>query len=419
MKFHWRIIIGIAAGIITGLIINESFIIPGLEKLGFIKTAFGFVFKPLIGPVGAVFIKLLKMLIVPLIVASMVVGVSRVGDIRKLGGLGGKTFLFYITTTFASVFVGLIVVNVINPGVGAPGLAGEVPDVVRNEVSLGLVLLNMVPENPVRAMAEMQILPLIVFSLLLGAVLTTIGAKAKPLIDLFESLNAAMMKLTGWIIQLLPVGVFALIAAVVAETGPGIFANLGKYMLAVVVGLSIHALVTLPLLLKFVGGANPRKFLQKVSPALTTAFSTASSSATLPLTIDCVETKAKVPPRVSSFVLPLGATINMDGTALYESVAAVFIAQVYGIDLSFGQQVLIFLTATLAAIGAAGIPSAGLVTMAIVLNAVGLPLEGIGIILAVDRVLDMCRTGVNVWGDTVGCVVVARLSGQDPPETIK
>lgn len=418
MKFHWKILIGITAGVLTGLIINDSFSVPGLATLGFVRTAFQFVFNPVIGPVGEVFIKLLKMLIVPLIVASMVVGVSRVGDIRKLGGLGGKTFVFYITTTFASVFVGLVVVNLINPGVGAPQLAGEVPEAVRSKVSLGSVLLNMVPENPIRSMADMQILPLIVFSLLLGAVLTTIGPKAKPLIDLFESLNAAMMKLTDWIIQLLPFGVFALIAAVVAQTGPGIFANLGKYMLAVLVGLAIHALITLPLLLKFVGGANPRKFFGKIAPALTTAFSTASSSATLPLTLDCVETKANVPPRVSSFVLPLGATINMDGTALYESVAAVFIAQVYGIDLSFGQQVLIFLTATLAAIGAAGIPSAGLVTMAIVLNAVGLPLEGIGIILAVDRILDMCRTSVNVWGDTVGCVVVARLEGHEASDAI-
>ncbi|MCK5618517.1 MAG: dicarboxylate/amino acid:cation symporter, partial [Candidatus Krumholzibacteria bacterium] len=274
------------------------------------------------------------------------------------------------------------------------------------------------PANPVKAMAEMQILPLIVFSLLFGAVLTTIGNKGRPLIDLFESLNAAMMKLTDWVIRLAPYGVFALLAAVVAESGPGIFANLGKYMATVLLGLAIHALVTLPILLKLVGGANPKRYFEKVATALTTAFSTASSSATLPLTIDCVETKAKVAPRVSSFVLPLGATINMDGTALYEAVAAIFIAQVYGIDLSFGQQVLIFLTATLAAIGAAGIPSAGLVTMAIVLNAVGLPLEGIGMILAVDRILDMCRTSVNVWGDTVGCTVVARLMGEATPDEI-
>jgi Na+/H+-dicarboxylate symporter len=213
--------------------------------------------------------------------------------------------------------------------------------------------------------------------------------------------------------------VFALIAAVIVSVGPGIFANVGRYMLTVVIGLAIHAVITLPLLLRFVGGASPRRFAARVAPALTTAFSTASSSATLPLTIECVEEEAGVSQRVSSFVLPLGATINMDGTALYESVAAVFIAQLYGIDLSFGQQVLVFLTATLAAIGAAGIPSAGLVTLAIVLGAVGLPLDGIGMIVAVDRLLDMFRTMVNVWGDTTGCVVVSRLSGEPIPDGIR
>jgi len=413
MKLHWKIIIGMAAGVVVGLVVNESSTLPGV-----IKTPVSVVFTPFIGPVGQIFIKLLKMLIVPLILASMVTGVARVGDIRKLGGLGGKTFLFYIATTFASVLVGLILVNIVRPGAGAPDMGGDVPDAVRTHVTVGSILLNMIPANPVKAMAEMQILPIIVFSLLFGAVLTTIGERGKPLIDLFDSLNEAMMKLTDWVIQLAPYGVFALLAAVVAETGPGIFANLGKYMATVLLGLSVHALVTLPILLKLVGGANPKRYFGKVAPALTTAFSTASSSATLPLTIDCVETKAKVSPRVASFVLPLGATINMDGTALYESVAAVFVAQVYGIDLSFGQQILIFFTATLAAIGAAGIPSAGLVTMAIVLNAVGLPLEGIGMILAVDRILDMCRTSVNVWGDTVGCAVVARLMGEKTPVEI-
>jgi Na+/H+-dicarboxylate symporter len=414
MKLHWKIIIGMVAGVVVGLIINESSPLPSV-----VKTPFTVIFTPLIGTAGQIFIKLLKMLIVPLIMASMVTGVARVGDIRKLGGLGGKTFVFYIVTTFASVLVGLVLVNIFRPGAGAPGIGGEVPDAVRTQVTIGSILLNMIPANPVKAMAEMQILPLIVFSLLFGAVLTTLGSKGKPLIDLFDSLNDAMMKLTDWVIKLAPYGVFALLANVVVETGPGIFANLGKYMATVLLGLALHAFVTLPLLLKFLGRANPRRYFEKVAPALTTAFSTASSSATLPLTLDCVETKAGVSPRVSSFVLPLGATINMDGTALYESVAAVFIAQVYGIDLSFGQQVLIFLTATLAAIGAAGIPSAGLVTMAIVLKAVGLPLEGIGMILAVDRLLDMCRTTVNVWGDTVGCAVVARMMGEETPAEIR
>jgi len=416
MKLHWKILIGMGLGVIAGFLINESLGIPGLSFLDAPARA---LLGPLIGPVGTIFIKLLKMLIVPLVLASMIMGVARVGDVRRLGSLGGRTFAYYILTTFASVLVGLVMVNLIRPGVGGTVLGAQAPDVVRTPVTVASIIINMIPDNPIRAAADGQILPLIVFSLLFGAVLTTIGERAKPLVDFFDSLNSAMMKLTDWVIRLTPIGVFALIASVVAETGTDIFANVGRYMATVLLGLAIHALVTLPLLLWLLGRVNPRRYAAKVAPALTTAFSTASSSATLPLTIECVEVEAGVSRRVSSFVLPLGATINMDGTALYESVAAVFIAQLYGIDLSFGQQVLVFLTATLAAIGAAGIPSAGLVTMAIVLNAVGLPLDGIGIIIAVDRLLDMFRTSINVWGDAAGCVIVSRLMGHETPEGLR
>jgi len=397
-------------------VVNESMSIPGLSFLdGPVRTVLG----PFLDPIGRIFITLLKMLIVPLIVASMIMGVARVGDIRKLGNLGGKTFVFYILTTFASVLVGLIVVNIIRPGVGGSSLGGSTPDVVNTPVTVGSILLSMIPDNPIRAAADGQILPLIVFSLLFGAVLTTIGKSAEPVVNFFDGLNEAMMKLTDWVIRLTPIGVFALIATVVAQTGTSIFANVGRYMLTVLLGLAIHAVITLPLVLRFLGGVSPRVYAGKIAPALTTAFSTASSSATLPLTMECVEKEAGVSRRVSSFVLPLGATINMDGTALYESVAAVFIAQLYGIDLSLGQQIIIFFTATLAAIGAAGIPSAGLVTMAIVLNAVGLPLDGIGIIIAVDRILDMFRTSINVWGDATGCAVVSRLMGEEVPEALR
>jgi Na+/H+-dicarboxylate symporter len=424
MKLHWKILIGMLAGILVGLLVNESIVVGGatgelLGKFSFVRKAAIFVFGPLLGPIGTIFIKLLKMLIVPLILASMVVGVAKVGDIRKLGKLGGRTFVFYLLTTFASVMVGLFVVNLIKPGKGAPLLSGDVPEAARSTIGVWDVVLNMIPANPIEAMAKMDILPVIVFALFLGAVLTTMGTRGRPLVDFFESLNEAMMKMADIVIMLTPIGVFALIAKVVADTGFSIFANLGKYMFTVLLGLAVHALLTLPLLLKFVGGANPLRYVGRVSPALTTAFSTSSSSATLPVTLDCVEERAGISPKTSSFVLPLGATINMDGTALYESVAAVFIAQVYGIDLTFPQQTMVFLTATLAAIGAAGIPSAGLVTMAIVLKAVGLPLEGIGMILAVDRILDMCRTTVNVWGDTVGCAVISRLQGDEVPEQIR
>jgi Na+/H+-dicarboxylate symporter len=403
-----------AAGVIVGLLVNDEFGIGG--PAGAFLERF---IEPLFDPIGRIFITLLKMLIVPLILASMVLGVARVGDIRKLGGLGGRTFVFYLVTTWASVLVGLIVVNLIRPGAGAPALPGAVPEAARNVRGFWDTIISMIPSNPVEAMANMDILPIIVFSLFFGAILTTLGKKAEPLINLFDSLNEAMLKMADVIIKLTPYGVFALLASVVAETGPSIFANLGKYMLTVLLGLAIHAAIVLPLLLRYVGRVSPSRYLPDVAPALTTAFSTASSSATLPLTMDCVENRAGISKRVSSFVLPIGATINMDGTALYESVAAVFIAQVYGIELSVMQQVVVFLTATLAAVGAAGIPSAGLVTMAIVLNAVGLPLEGIGMILAVDRILDMCRTTVNVWGDAVGCAVVARLEGDVVPSQVR
>ncbi len=414
MKLHWKILIGMIAGVIVGLLVNDEFGVGGP-----VGTFLERVIEPLFDPIGRIFITLLKMLIVPLILASMVLGVARVGDIRKLGGLGGRTFAFYLMTTWASVLVGLILVNLIRPGAGAPSLPGNVPEAARNVRGFWDTIIGMIPSNLFEAMANMDILPIIVFSLFFGAILTTLGKKAEPLINFFDSLNAAMLKMADVVIKLTPYGVFALLASVVAETGPSIFTNLGKYMLTVLLGLAIHAVVVLPLLLRYVGRVGPSRYLSNVAPALTTAFSTASSSATLPLSMDCVENRAGISKRVSSFVLPIGATINMDGTALYESVAAVFIAQVYGIELSLMQQVVVFLTATLAAVGAAGIPSAGLVTMAIVLNAVGLPLEGIGMILAVDRILDMCRTTVNVWGDTVGCAVIARLEGDDVPSQLR
>jgi len=416
MKLHWKILIGLALGVATGLLINPETDVAGL---GFLARAARAVLGPVLDPVGKMFVKLLKMLIVPLIVASMVTGVARVGDIRKLGGLGARTMVYYLVTTLSAVLVGLVLVVAVRPGVGGTALGAQAPEAAGTHVTVSSILLDLVPDNPIRAAADGQILPLIVFSLLFGAALTTLGQRAQPVAAFFESLNDAMMRLTDWVIKLTPIGVYALIGAVVASTGPGIFANMGKYMLCVVIGLAVHSMITLPLLLKLFGRASPRRYASAVAPALTTAFSTASSSATLPLTIECVEDNAKVPSRVASFVLPLGATINMDGTALYEAVAAVFIAQLYGVDLSMGQLVLVFLTATLAAIGAAGIPSAGLVTMAIVLTAVGLPLHGIGMIVAVDRVLDMFRTMVNVWGDAVGCVVVGRMEGNETPEPIR
>lgn len=364
---------------------------------------------------GTIFLNALKMIVVPLIVASMIVGVTSLGDARKLGRTAFKTILFYALTTGLSVLVGLVLVNIIRPGDGVEAFGAAVPDLVLESQGKTLVdvLVGLVPSNLFQAAAETDVLPLIVFSLLFGGVLVSIGSKGKPVSDFFRSLNEALMKLVTLIIYFAPIGVTALIGGIVArERGSleQLAAGLGWYTATVIIGLSIHALVTLPLLLRYLGKKSPGQYFLNMGQALTTAFTTASSSATLPITMEAVEHKNHVDGRAASFVLPLGATINMDGTALYEAVAALFIAQIYGVDLAFGQQLIIFLTATLASIGAAGIPHAGTVTMVFVLTAVGLPLEGIGLIWAIDWFLDRCRTTVNVWGDSVGAAAIAQTS---------
>ena len=287
--------------------------------------------------------------------------------------------------------------------------------------SVGAVLRNVVvgliPSNLFKAMANNEVLPLIIFSLLLGGVLTTLGKTGKPVIKVFVGLNDAIMKIVQLLMLTAPIGIGALIAGRLGDAGgfSGFgpeFIRLGKYAGTVIIGLSIHGMIILPLILRFFGQQNIRRYTLNTAPALTTAFSTASSAATIPLTMQCVTSGSGVSKRTASFVLPLGATINMDGTALYEAVAAIFIAQIYGIDLTSVQMVVIFLTATLAAIGAAGIPEAGLVTMVIVLQAVNLPIEGISLILVIDWFLDRCRTTVNVWGDAVGAAVVDTLEGR-------
>jgi len=360
---------------------------------------------------GTIFLNALKMVVVPLIIASMIVGVTSLGDIRRLGRTAGKTLLYYIVTTGASVIIGIILVNLLRPGAGIESFGSYVPDVVAESESKTLVdvLVSLVPDNIVAAAAEGRVLPLIVVSLIFGAVLTTLGEKGRPLIEVFRGLNAATMRIVEIILYFAPVGILALIGGIVAEnrdTLGDLASGLGLYAITVIVGLLIHAVVILPLILRAFGHKNPLRYFANMIQSLATAFTTASSSVTLPVTFECVVDRNHVDSRAASFVLPLGATINMDGTALYEAVAAIFIAQIYGIDLSAGQQVIIFLTATLASIGAAGIPHAGTVTMVFVLTAVGLPLEGIGLIWAIDWFLDRCRTTVNVWGDSVGAAVI-------------
>ncbi len=362
---------------------------------------------------GTIFLNALRMVVVPLIVASMIIGVTSLGDVRTLGRTGIKTLFYYMITTGFSVIIGIILVNIIQPGKGIEMWHAEVPDFVLQAPTASIidVLVGLIPANLIHAAAEGDILPLIVFSLLFGGVLSAIGKKAKPVIDFFEGVNEAIMKLVILIIYFAPIGVFALIGGIVAEEHDSLAAmasGLGYYSLTVILGLLIHGIVILPLILRTFGKQNVWDYFVNMGEALGTAFTTASSSATLPITMECVEEKNEIDEKASSFVLPLGATINMDGTALYEAVAAIFIAQLWGIHLTLGQQVIIFLTATLASVGAAGIPHAGTVMMVAVLTAVDLPIEGIGLIFAVDWFLDRCRTTVNVWGDSVGAAVIAQ-----------
>jgi Na+/H+-dicarboxylate symporter len=365
-----------------------------------------------LGLPGDVFLRSLKMVVVPLIVAAIVTGVTGVGDIRKVGRMGGWITVYYLGTTAISVAAGLLLVNILRPGDGIDlSIAGEVPEnLMTTTRSFGEFMLHLISVNPFGdAAADLgagRLLPLLLFCVLFGAVLTTVKGPGKTaLLNVFEGLYEVMMKITDLVILLTPFGVFFLLLRTMAIHGTAAFGSIGMFGLTVFTGLLFQAFVVLPLLLKFVGGVKPFELFKAVGPALLTAFSTSSSSATLPVTIERTTKNGKVPPRIANFVLPLGSTVNMDGTALYEAVAALFIAQAYGLDLSLMDQAMVLVMATLAAVGTAGIPSASLVMIAVVLGAIGLPLEGIGLILALDRLLDMCRTAVNVWGDVSGAAI--------------
>ena len=368
--------------------------------------------------VGDLFLRLLQMLVVPLIVSSLITGITGMGDLRTLGSIGGRAITFYLTSSFLAIVTGVVVVNLIKPGEGAElalledgaveGLVTQAPG------GLGVVLWeqleSLIPKNPLAAATAGDMLPVIFFSLLIGVFISIAehregSADASVVRRFFSGLFDVMMQMTLFVVKFAPVGVFGFTLYAAAGKGPAAFQVLGWYVLAVFVALLIHATITLPLILRITTGRSPIAYMKSMTTALVTAFSTASSNGTLPLTMQNAE-DAGVKPQVTSFVLPLGATINMDGTALYEAVAVLFIAQVYGLDLSITQQAVVALTALLASIGAAGIPHAGMVMMVVVLNAVGLPTSAVALILAVDRILDMCRTTVNVWSDSVAAAVV-------------
>ncbi len=512
---HNRILVEIIIGIVVGVILGGFFPVFSV-KLSFM---------------GDIFLNSLMMIVIPIVMFSIITGITGIGNFKNLGTLGKRTIIYYLLTTAISVTIGLLLVNIVQPGKSVSTgekhinyqysiisnnnhilelgdnqlikddydnkykitlldqkITGIITKIIDNKIviaywipenSENIIYLSendnikhpfmivdkslvsaepdlkntgigfeislyyqntlseknndvfstlktvvvgnkstgqegLIPRNIFNAMVRMDILPLIIFSLLLGSIITVMGEKGKQLSDLFSSLNDAFMILTSWILEIAPFGIMGLIGSKIGMEGgfqnfiPELMA-VGKYSLTVLIGLSIHGIIVLPVILWVLGKRNPWQYFKGVATALLNAFSSASSSATLPLTINEVEKNNNVSSKTAGFVLPLGATINMDGTALYEAVAAMFIAQIYGIDLGFGQQLVIFLTATLAAIGAAGIPQAGLVTMVIVLKAVDLPIEGIGMILTVDWLLDRFRTTVNVWGDSVGAAVVDEM----------
>lgn len=372
------------------------------------------------GTLGGLFLRMLHMVSVPLIITSLLTGVTGLGQAKRLGPMFGWTMTYYLTTSMLAIVTGLLLVNLIQPGKQAEPATPESVSVVgasQEGKSLGTVMFeqieNLIPPNPFAAVAEGNFLSIIAFTLLFGIFTILVGGRPAELIsELASSCFEVLMRVTMAIIYLAPLGVLFLMLSASASQGFGLFATLGWYMLTVALALAVHAMVTLPLIVKFVAGRSPLEYARALSPALVTAFSSASSNGTLPLTITCVEERAGISNRISSFVLPLGATINMDGTALYEAVAVLFIAQYSGIELTLAQQVIVAFTALLASVGAAGIPHAGLVMMIIILQAVGLPTESQGLIIAVDRVLDMARTSVNVWSDSCGCAVVSKLQNE-------
>lgn len=413
MKLHWQILLALALAVMIGSLTPAFFNATQIDLL------------PIYSFFGALFLNALKMIIVPLIVSSIIVGIAGIGQSGAFARMGGKTLAYYIVTSAISITVGLFFVSLFQPGLidGVPaksmlGLHADTTEVAANVVSssqqgLASVFLRMVPPNIVSAAADGQMLGLIFFSLLFGYYISKLKTDSQDILrKFFEGVFEIMMNITDLIMRFAPIGVFALVAKIVATSGLDVFIPLAKFFFVVLAALATHMFIIMPVLLKTVAGVSPGKHFRAMTPALLTAFSTASSSATLPITMDSVRDRAGVSNQTSSFVLPLGATINMDGTALYECVAALFIAQAYGLDLSFAQQFTVVVLALMTSIGVAGIPAASLVAITIILAAMGLPAEGIGLILAVDRVLDMCRTSVNVFSDSCGAVIIARSEGE-------
>ncbi len=396
IPLHVQIIIGVVLGSLGGILFPQ--------------------FSDFVKIFAQLFLKLLKMLVIPLIFTSLVSGTLASKDATSIGKIGFKTFIYYLTTSLLAILTGQILVNIFKPGIKASVNIPEGVDVqhLATNFSYSDIFTRLVPDNIFQSMAKGEVLPVIFFALITGFFILKLKTEHKNFLTVFfESFYALMMKITEFVILLAPYGIFALLYNTTADSGLSVFKTLLFYFLTVLSGLFIHFFITLPFLGYIITGKNPYVFMKKMITPLLTAFSTSSSSATLPLTIQAIEENVGVPNRIAGFVLPLGATINMDGTALYECVAVIYIAQCYGIHLTFSQQAVIVITSLLVSIGAAGIPMAGLVMMSIILKAVGLPLEGIGLIIAVDRFLDMFRTATNVFSDSTGTLIISYLEEKD------
>ncbi|TDF41446.1 dicarboxylate/amino acid:cation symporter [Alteromonadaceae bacterium M269] len=412
-----RIFIGMIAGILIGSLLQFLFDDSGdfsVRVFGFNISAYAILVDGIFHVVGQAFVASLKMLVVPLVFVSLVCGTCSLSDPSRLGKLAGKSVGLYVFTTAIAITIAVSLALMIKPGErdgqvistkGANYVAKEAP-------SFAQILIDMVPSNPINAMAEGNMLQVIVFALLLGVAMALSGEAGKRIGNFFEDVNTVIMKLVTMLMALAPYGVFALLAKLFATMGIAAILDLAKYFFLVLVVLLIHAFVTYPTLLKVFTGLNPLNLLKKMREAVLFAFSTSSSSATLPITLETAKLKLGVKSPVASFTVPLGATINMDGTAIMQGVATVFIAQVYGIDLSVADYLMVILTATLASIGTAGVPGVGLIMLALVLQQVNLPVEGIALIIGVDRLLDMVRTAVNITGDCVVATIVAKSEGE-------
>ena len=427
MKLHWKILISLILSFIIGLWANLSVDHKSIAPAWFEGL------KEICLFVGTLFLNGLKMVVIPLVVTSIICGVSKIGAESGFGRLGLKTIGFYTLTGFLAVCTGLLCVNLLNPGIvneeirekmlnSPSGVQTEKVDGAIDQADKGLqglieIFHRMVPPNLFKAATEGQLLGLIFFGLLFGFFISRLKPEARETQAAFwESLNAVILSITKWIISFAPIGVFGLVTPTLMQVGLDTLSVMGKFALTVLIGLGIHALIVLPALLWILGKINFRNHYQAMAPALLTAFSTASSSATLPLTMDCIRKRAGVSNKITSFTLPLGATINMDGTALFECVVVVFLAQLFGVDMGFITQFTVVVMALLTSIGVAGIPSASLVAIIVILQAVGFSPEniatGVGIVYVVDRILDMTRTAINVFGDSCAAVIIGKSEGE-------